>query len=179
MSRAEKPSQGSVIGLLILMVLVVVSANVLVQYPINDWLTWGAITYPASYLITDWTNRWFGERAARKVVWVGFAVAVVLSIILATPRIALASGTAFLVSQLMDVGIFNRLRNRAWWQPPLLSSVLGSAVDTALFFGLAFAGTQVPWITLAVGDYGVKVLIALALLAPYRWGLLLRQKLNT
>ena len=79
----------------------------------------------------------------------------------------------------MDVGIFNRLRNRAWWQPPLLSSVLGSAVDTALFFGLAFAGTQVPWITLAVGDYGVKVLIALALLAPYRWGLLLRQKLHT
>jgi len=156
------------------MVLIVVSANVLVQYPLNDWLTWGALTYPISYLITDLTNRWFGAQAARRVVWSGFTVAVLISAWLATPRIALASGSAFLVSQLMDVTLFDRMRQRAWWQPPLLSSVLGSLVDTAIFFSLAFAGTQVPWVTLGIGDYGVKVVLALILLAPYRATLALR-----
>ncbi len=150
------------------MVLVVTSANYLVQFPVNDWLTWGAITYPASYFVTDLTNRRFGPASARKVVYIGFALAVLCSIWLSSPRIAFASGSAFLVSQLMDVAIFNRLRERAWWQPPLFSSVIGSAVDTALFFALAFAGTAMPWITLAVGDYGVKVAIALALLIPWR-----------
>ena len=150
------------------MMLIVASANVLVQYPVNDWLTWGALTYPVSYFVTDLTNRRYGPGAARRVVLIGFALAVMVSIWLASPRIALASGTAFLVSQLMDVAIFNRLRRRAWWQPPLVSSVLGSFVDTALFFALAFWGTAMPWMTLAIGDYGVKVGIALMLLLPWR-----------
>lgn len=154
--------------LILAMVLVVASANYLVQFPVNDWLTWGALTYPVSYFVTDLTNRRFGPAAARKVVYIGFALAVLASIWLASPRIAIASGTAFLVSQLMDVAIFNRLRRRAWWQPPLVSSVLGSFVDTALFFALAFAGTAMPWVTLAIGDYGVKVGIALMLLLPWR-----------
>lgn len=149
------------------MVAIVASANYLVQFPVNDWLTWGAITYPVSYFVTDLTNRLYGPLRARRVVWTGFALAVVLSVWLASPRIAVASGTAFLVSQLMDIGIFNRLRDRGWWQPPLFSSVIGSLVDTALFFCLAFYGTQMPWVTLAVGDYGVKVAIALVLLAPW------------
>jgi len=150
------------------MVLVVASANYLVQFPVNDWLTWGALTYPVSYFVTDLTNRRYGPGAARRVVLIGFALAVMVSIWLASPRIALASGTAFLVSQLLDVAIFNRLRRRAWWQPPLVSSVLGSFVDTALFFALAFWGTAMPWMTLAIGDYGVKVGIALMLLLPWR-----------
>ncbi|NBD95268.1 MAG: queuosine precursor transporter [Gammaproteobacteria bacterium] len=154
--------------LILAMVLVVASANYLVQFPVNDWLTWGALTYPVSYFVTDLTNRRFGPGSARRVVYIGFALAVVASIWLASPRIAIASGTAFLVSQLMDVAIFNRLRKRAWWQPPLFSSVIGSAVDTALFFALAFWGTAMPWVTLAVGDYGVKVGIALMLLVPWR-----------
>lgn len=154
--------------LILAMVLVVASANYLVQFPVNDWLTWGALTYPVSYFVTDLTNRRFGPGAARRVVYIGFALAVVASIWLASPRIAIASGTAFLVSQLMDVAIFNRLSRRAWWQPPLFSSVIGSAVDTALFFALAFWGTTMPWVTLAVGDYGVKVAIALLLLIPWR-----------
>lgn len=154
--------------LVLAMVLVVASANYLVQFPVNDWLTWGALTYPVSYFVTDLTNRRFGTGAARRVVFVGFALAVVASIWLASPRIALASGAAFLVSQLMDVAIFDRLRGRAWWQPPLYSSVLGSLVDTALFFALAFWGTTMPWVTLAIGDYGVKVAIALVLLLPWR-----------
>lgn len=153
--------------LIVAMVLVVASANYLVQFPVNDWLTWGAITYPVSYFITDLTNRLFGPTAARRVVYTGFALAVIVSIWLASPRIALASGTAFLISQLMDVAIFDRLRRRTWWQPPLFSSVIGSLVDTMLFFALAFYGTAMPWVTLAVGDYGVKVAIALALLAPW------------
>ena len=161
----------SILILVALMALIVVSANVLVQYPINNWLTWGAITYPVSYLVTDLTNRRFGPRQARRVVWVGFVVAVIMSAWLATPRIAAASGTAFLVSQLMDVGIFNRLRRPRWWVPPLLSSTLGSAVDTLLFFALAFYATGVPWVTLGIGDYGVKVAMAMLLLVPYGIGI--------
>lgn len=157
------------LGMVAAMMLIVASANVLVQYPVNDWLTWGALTYPISYFVTDLTNRLRGPTAARRVVWAGFALAVLLSAVLATPRIALASGTAFLVSQLLDVAVFDRLRGRAWWQPPLFSSVVGSAVDTALFFALAFAGTAMPWVTLAVGDYGVKVAIAVVMLAPWWW----------
>ncbi|MEE4639831.1 MAG: queuosine precursor transporter [Wenzhouxiangella sp.] len=150
------------------MVAIVASANYLVQFPVNDWLTWGALTYPISYFVTDLTNRWYGADRARKVVYIGFVLAVVLSMWLASPRIALASGTAFLISQLMDVAIFNRLRVRAWWRAPLVSSILGSLVDTALFFALAFYGTSVPWVTLASGDYAVKVAIALLMLGPYR-----------
>lgn len=151
------------------MMLIVASANYLVQFPVNDWLTWGAITYPLSYFVTDLTNRMRGPAVARRVVWVGFALAVALSAWLAGLRIALASGTAFLLSQMLDIRVFDRLRQRGWWQPPLFSSVVGSAVDTVLFFGLAFYGTNMPWVTLAIGDYGVKLGIALAMLAPWWW----------
>ena len=143
-------------------------SNVLVQYPINDWLTWGAFTYPVCFLVTDLTNRMRGAATARRVVYVGFAAAVVLSIVLATPRIAVASGLAFLVAQLLDVFVFDRMRQRAWWQAPLVSSMLGSAVDTALFFSIAFYGTGFPWITLGIGDFLWKVAFALALLIPFR-----------
>lgn len=150
------------------MVVIVAASNYLVQFPINDWLTWGALTYPIAFLVTDLTNRSLGPVAARRVIYVGFALAVVLSALLATPRIALASGTAFLVAQLLDVFIFNRLRERAWWQAPLISSSLGSAVDTALFFFLAFAFTGDPWVTWAIGDFGVKMALAACMLIPFR-----------
>lgn len=150
------------------MTLLVTASNVLVQYPINDWLTWAAFTYPVCFLVTDLTNRALGPAAARRVVLVGFAVGVLLSVILATPRIAFASGSAFLVAQLLDVAIFDRLRRGTWWQAPLVSSSVASAVDTALFFSLAFAGTAVPWITLGLGDYAAKLAMALAMLIPFR-----------
>lgn len=158
------------IGLMTLAMLVIVaSANYLVQFPVNDWLTWGAVTYPLSFFVTDLTNRLRGPAAARRVVWTGFALAVAVSIWLASPRIALASGTAFLTAQMLDIQIFNRLRGKDWWQPPLVSSVIGSAVDTLLFFALAFVGTGMPWITLAAGDYAVKLALALLMLAPWFW----------
>jgi uncharacterized PurR-regulated membrane protein YhhQ (DUF165 family) len=165
--------------------LVVVASNILVQYPfepfgLGDYLTWGAFTYPVAFLVTDLTNRRYGPRVARQLVIVGFALAVVLSIWLATPRIAMASGTAFLVGQLLDITVFNRLRRQAWWRAPFVGSVIGSALDTALFFSLAFAGdpdmsglvnlfgTDVMlWQSLAVFDFTVKMLIALIALLPY------------
>lgn len=150
------------------MVVVVTGSNVLVQFVINDWLTWAAFTYPLSFLVTDLTNRRFGPGAARRVVYAGFGVAVALSILLATPRIAMASATAFLVAQLLDISIFNRLRDHAWWMPPLVSSLLASAIDTLLFFAMAFAGTGVPWMTLGAGDFAIKVLMAIVLLIPFR-----------
>jgi uncharacterized PurR-regulated membrane protein YhhQ (DUF165 family) len=179
------------------MATVVVASNILVQYPfghfgLQDLLTWGAFTYPIAFLVNDLTNRRFGKEAARKVVLAGFALAVVLSIWLATPRIAIASGSAFLVAQLLDTQIFDRLRHDAWWKPPLVSTVIGSVVDTVLFFSLAFAasfafldtglgmedgslgfavpffGTEVPlWVSLAFGDFCVKMLVGLVMLAPY------------
>ncbi|MBW8617565.1 MAG: queuosine precursor transporter [Hyphomicrobiales bacterium] len=167
------------------MTLVVVASNILVQYPfepfgLGDYLTWGAFTYPVAFLVTDLTNRRYGPRVARQLVIVGFALAVVLSIWLATPRIAMASGTAFLVGQLLDITVFNRLRRQAWWRAPFVGSVIGSALDTALFFSLAFAGdpdmsglvnlfgTDVMlWQSLAVFDFTVKMLIALIALLPY------------
>ncbi len=158
---------GISLGILAMVALVTVS-NIAVQYPINDWLTWGALTYPIAFLVTDLTNRSLGAGAARKVVYVGFAFAVMLSIWLATPRIALASGTAFLTAQLLDIAIFDRLRQSAWWQAPLVSSTLASVLDTALFFSLAFAATGLPWITWAIGDFAVKIAVALVLLIPFR-----------
>ena len=155
------------------MVLIVVSSNVLVQYPLSDWLTWGAITYPFSFLVVDLANRYRGPRMARRIVYVGFVVALLLSAWLATPRIAVASGTAFLCAELLDVTIFNRLRRHAWWKPPLVSTLFASIVDTAIFFTLAFAGTDMPWVTLALGDLGVKVAIALFALVPFRVALAL------
>lgn len=155
------------------MTVIVAASNVLVQYPINDLLTWGALTYPFSFLVTDLTTRLQGPERARRMVWTGFAVAVLLSVWLATPRIALASGTAFLAGQLLDIAVFQRLRAGSWWRAPLASSTVGSTVDTALFFSLAFAGTAVPWVTLAVGDLGVKLALALLALAPFRVALAL------
>jgi queuosine precursor transporter len=150
------------------MTLIVVASNILVQYPINDWLTWGAFTYPIAFLVTDLANRRLGPAAARRVVYVGFALAVLCSAVLATPRIAIASGTAFLVAQLLDVFVFNRLRQGTWWRAPLVSSGIGSTVDTALFFTLAFAMTGLPWVGWAIGDLGVKFAVALAMLLPFR-----------
>ena len=155
------------------MVAIIVSSNVLVQYPLGNWLTWGAITYPFSFLVVDLANRYHGPRAARRIVYVGFVVALLLSAWLATPRIAIASGSAFLCAELLDVTVFNRLRRRIWWQPPLVSTLAGSVVDTAIFFTLAFAGTDMPWITLALGDFGVKLAIALFALLPFRMALAL------
>ncbi len=183
------------------MTLVVVASNILVQYPfepfgLGDYLTWGAFTYPVAFLVTDLTNRCYGPRVARQLVVAGFAVAVVLSIWLATPRIALASGTAFLVGQLLDITVFNRLRRQAWWRAPFVGSVIGSALDTILFFSLAFAaifpqfldvalqtnpddlsymaeavsvaGQMVlRWQSLAIFDFSVKMLVALIALLPY------------
>ncbi|HXV06448.1 MAG TPA: queuosine precursor transporter [Burkholderiales bacterium] len=160
-------------GFLLALVLVILASNILVQTPLNDWLTWGAITYPFSFLITDLANRYYGLRFARRLVYAGFVIALVLSAYYATPRIALASGTAFLVAELADVQIFDRLRRRAWWQPPLVSTLVGSVLDTAVFFTLAFYGTGMPWITLGLGDLGVKVALAVLTLLPFRAALAL------
>lgn len=149
------------------MVGVVVASNILVQHPINDFLTWGAFTFPVAFLVTDLTNRRFGPGRARRVAYVGFFFGVVLSMWFAGWRIGIASGVAFLAGQLLDVMVFDRLRRMAWWRAPLISSVTASAVDTGLFFSLAFAGTGIPWVTLGLGDFGVKLAMAAALLVPY------------
>lgn len=150
------------------MAAVVGASNWLVQYPINEYLTWGAFSYPIAFLVTDVCNRCFGPRRAREVAFVGFAVGIALSLWLANAQIALASGTAFLVSQLLDVAVFNRLRRASWWKAPFWGSVAASILDTAIFFSLAFHGTDFPWLPLALGDLAVKLLMAALLLAPYR-----------
>jgi uncharacterized PurR-regulated membrane protein YhhQ (DUF165 family) len=150
------------------MAAVIVLSNVLVQYPINAWLTWGAFSYPLVYLVSDLTNRALGPVSARRVAWAGFAVAVVVSLALAPWRIALASGTAFIVSQVMDIAVFNRWRQQSWWKAPLIGSLVASTIDTAVFFFLAFAGTALDWTLLAAGDLAVKAAMAALLLAPYR-----------
>ena len=148
---------------------VVAASNFLVRIPINDWLTWGALSYPVAFLVTDLINRRVGPGSARRVVYVGFACGVVLSLFTSTVRIALASGTAFLLAQLADVWLYNRLRRiTTWWQTPLVSSTVASALDTALFFSLAFAFTGLPWVTWAIGDYGAKLAVACAMLIPFR-----------
>lgn len=159
--------RGMAVGV-IAMIAIVAASNYLVQFPINDWLTWGAITYPASFFVTDLANRAYGPGRARQIVYVGFVCGVALSIYLSTWRIAAASGTAFLVGQLLDITVFNRLRQQSWWQAPLIGSALGSIVDTGLFFSLAFAGTALPWIGWAEGDLLVKLALALLFLAPFR-----------
>lgn len=150
------------------MTVVVVASNYLVQYPVNDWVTYGAFTYPIAFLVTDLTNRVFGANKARWVVFIGFALAVVLSSYFATPRIAVASGCSFLLAQLCDVFLFDKLRRAAWWRAPLISSSIASLMDTVLFFTLAFIGTGLPWITWAVGDYTVKLFVAVIMLIPFR-----------
>ena len=146
---------------------IVAVSNFAVQFPLSDWWTWGTLTYPVAFLITDLTNRTFGAAKTRRVVYAGFACAVVLSVWLATPRIALASGTAFLIAQFCDVYVFDRLRNRSWWQAPLGSSAIAAILDTTLFFSLAFAFTPVPWVTLAMGDVVAKFAMAAIMLIPY------------
>ncbi len=153
--------------------LVVWLSNLLVVHPLpyqiggldlSQWLTFGAFTYPLAFLVTDLTNRFHGAKAARIVVIPGFLVGVILSLLFADFRIAIASGTAFLLAQLVDVSIFQRLSSLSWWKAPLISSVIASILDTGLFFSLAFAGTDVPWIGLAFGDLMVKFLMAFLLL---------------
>lgn len=184
------------------MVVVVVASNVLVQYPVEariggvdlaDLLTWGAFSYPAAFLVTDLTNRRFGVVAARRVIYVGFLIAVVLSMAFATPRIAVASASAFLIGQLLDVTVFDRLRRALrWWKAPFVGSLLGSATDTTVFFSLAFAGafgflgvgdafpgesaplfgllaSEAPrWVSWALADFSVKLGFAALFLVPYR-----------
>ena len=182
------------------MVVVVTASNILVLYPVQaqlgpvnlaDLLTWGAFTYPFAFLVTDLTNRQYGPRNARVVVFSGFVVGVALSWYLSMPRIAIASGLAFLLGQLLDISVFNRLRRQSWWQAPLAGSVLGSILDTVLFFSFAFApafsvfgpndayaieyapvlgvlSAEAPrWISWALGDLSVKMLFAVLLLLPY------------
>lgn len=183
---------------IIAMAVTVVASNILVQYLLGDWLTWGALTYPVAFLVTDVINRIYGLAAARRVVLVGFAVGVLCSIITAglnatTLRIALASGTAFLTAQMLDVWVFDRLRKLIWWAAPLASSLIGSAVDTTIFFTMAFApalsfldpaadiawanevlpllglGPQAPlWVSLGLADWLVKLVLAVLALAPFR-----------
>ncbi len=202
MTRPPLSPALTTVSAMVAMTIVVVASNILVQYPVDlrigalnlaDLLTWGAFTYPAAFLVNDLTNRRFGPKAARNVVFIGFVVAVALSIWLATPRIAIASGTAFLLAQLLDIAVFNRLRRQSWWKAPVISSLCGSILDTCIFFALAFSSVfsailgyndafavefapilgvlplEAPrWASWAIGDFSVKLLVAAALLAPYR-----------
>ena len=162
------PSWGLRLAFALAMADVVGASNWLVQYPINAYLTWGAFSYPIAFLVTDVCNRCFGPRRAREFAFFGFTVGIALSLWLANAQIAFASGTAFLVAQMLDVAVFNRLRRASWWQAPFWGSVAASIIDTAIFFSLAFHGTEVPWLPLALGDLAVKLALAVALLAPYR-----------
>lgn len=194
--------RGIIIGV-IAMATVVVASNILVQFLFGNWLTWGAFTYPFAFLVTDLMNRVYGPSQARKVIFAGFIVGVIASMIgtqvmleygpAVTLRIALGSGTAFLVAQLTDVLVFDRLRTGSWWRAPLVSSVIGSSLDTALFFTIAFSATLVfiepsndvswagevlpilgfgpmapLWVSLGVADFFVKMLLALIALIPFR-----------
>lgn len=150
------------------MVVVVLASNYLVQFPINDWLTWGAFTYPVAYLVSDLVNRRFGPGLARRVAWLGFAVAVAASLAVAPARIAAASGLAFIASQLLDIGIFHRLRRGNWWRAPLVATVIAAVLDSIVFWGIAFAGTDGPWLTWALGDLGVKLAVGVFMLLPFR-----------
>ena len=160
--------------------LIVVASNYLVQYPIQffglkEILTYGAFSYPITFLITDLANRAYGKTVAKKIVYTGFFVGVALTLFVSTNfsdiisvRIAIGSGTAFFIAQNFDIKIFDFLRNKAWYVAPLTSSVIGSVIDTFLFFSIAFYATGVPWISLALGDLAVKMFIALSMLIPFR-----------
>lgn len=159
------------------MLAIVASSNYFVQFPINDWVTWGGLFYPMTFLVTELVNRFQGSHKARQVVYVGFCLAVVLSVWLATPRIALASGAAFLFSQLLDITVFNKLRQGVWWKAPLYASALGSILDSAIFWVIAFWGVEgVPFFSLAIGGTIVKLAVDLAMLTPFR--LIIRRKLQ-
>ena len=159
---------------------IIIASNYLVQFPINKFnlqnvLTYGAFSYPITFLITDLANRRFGIKEARKLVYIGFGIGILLTTFVSTNfkdiisiRIALGSGTAFLVAQLIDIEIFQRLRNKKWFVAPITSSVSGSTIDTFLFFSISFLGTGIPWVSLAFGDLFVKLLMAVLMLIPFR-----------
>jgi len=163
-----KPTSAQFVQGVAAMVVVVLASNYLVQFAINDWLTWGAFTYPVAYLVSDLINRRFGPGEARRVAWLGFAVAVAASLALAPARIAAASGLAFIASQLLDIGIFHRLRRGTWWRAPLVATVIAAVLDSIVFWGIAFAGTDGPWLTWALGDLGVKLTVGVFMLLPFR-----------
>ena len=164
----------------VLMGVVVLSSNYLVQFPVKYFnleniLTYGAFTYPIAFLITDLTNRSYGKLVARKIVYLGFVIGIAFTFFFSTNfsdlisvRIAIGSGTAFMVAQLLDVKIFDQLRRKQWYVAPLASSFIGSVVDTFLFFSISFYGTEIPWVTLSIGDLAVKILLALIMLIPFR-----------
>ena len=160
--------------------IVIIASNYLVQFPINkfnlqDVLTYGAFSYPITFLITDLANRRYGKEEAKKLVYIGFIIGILLTTLVSTNfedtisiRIALGSGTAFLVAQLIDIEIFQRLRDKEWFVAPITSSILGSTIDTFLFFSISFLGTGISWVSLAFGDLFVKFLMALLMLIPFR-----------
>ena len=170
----------AILFLSVLMGLVVLTSNYLVQFPIHYYglseiLTYGAFTYPIAFLITDLANRSFGKNIAKKIVYFGFFIGISFTLFFSTNfsdlisiRIAIASGTAFLVSQRIDIYVFDKLRNKYWFIPPLASSINGSVIDTFLFFSIAFYATDIPWFTLAIGDLAVKLFVALLMLVPFR-----------
>jgi uncharacterized integral membrane protein (TIGR00697 family) len=162
------------------MAFVICISNYLVQFPfeyfgLNEILTWGAFTYPVTFLVTDLANRFFGKEFAKKIVFFGFVLGITLSFILTFEgfnlivlRIVVASGAAFLAGQLLDIRVFDILRNKLWFIPPIVSSILGSILDTVIFFSIAFYGTDSSWIVLALGDLAVKLFVDFAMLLPFR-----------
>jgi len=170
----------SVLLLSIIMGAVVLSSNYLVQFPIHYYglseiLTYGAFTYPIAFLITDLANRSYGKDIAKKIVYFGFFIGISFTLFFSTNfselisiRIAIGSGTAFIVSHRIDIYVFDKLRNKYWFIPPLASSINGSVIDTFLFFSIAFYATDIPWFTLAIGDLAVKLFVALLMLVPFR-----------
>jgi hypothetical protein len=159
---------------------IVLVSNYLVQFPIKYYgfeeiLTYGAFSYPVAFLITDLANRSYGKVAAKKIVYFGFAIGILFTFFFSTNfsdlisiRIAIGSGTAFIVAQLLDVQIFDKLRKKKWFVAPLTSSFVGSTIDTFIFFFISFYGTGIPWISLSLGDLSVKILVALVMLIPFR-----------
>jgi queuosine precursor transporter len=168
------------ITLSVLMGVVVLSSNYLVQFPLNYYglneiLTYGAFSYPVAFLITDLANRFYGKFVARKIVYFGFFIGIIFTLLFSTDfadlisiRIAIGSGIAFITAQLLDIQIFDHLRKREWFIAPLTSSVIGSTVDTFLFFSISFYSTGVPWVTLSLGDLAVKLLVSLVMLVPFK-----------
>jgi len=164
-----------------LMAVIISLSNYLVQFPVqyfdlNNLLTYGAFTYPIAFFITDLSNRRFGKKAAKNIVYIGFLLGIILTFYFSTNysdlisiRIAIGSGIAFLTAQLIDVHIFDKLRKKIWFAAPLTSSIIGSTIDTFLFFSIAFYGTGVNWITLSIGDLFVKIFVALLMLIPFKF----------
>jgi len=160
--------------------LVVLSSNYLVQFPVNYYglqniLTYGAFSYPVAFLITDLANRSYGKLVAKRIVYIGFIIGIIFTLFFSTNftdlisiRIAIGSASAFIIAQLLDIQIFDNLRKKKWFIAPLTSSLIGSTIDTFLFFSISFYATGIPWFTLALGDLAVKILVALIMLIPFR-----------